>query len=79
MALVLLRRFDSAIEASLARSFLASEGVMSFLFDVENEWHTSPRTMVPVRLMVAEEDLDEAARLLRGADANDPKPMIGAG
>jgi hypothetical protein len=33
MALALLKRFDSSIEASLARSFLENEGIISFLFD----------------------------------------------
>jgi len=79
MALVLLTRFESAIEASLARSYLASEGVTSFLFDVENQWNSSPRVAIPVRLMVAEEDLDEAARLLRAADANHATPRPEAG
>ena len=79
MALVVLKRFDSSIEAALARSYLASEGLMSFLFDVQNEWDTYPRISMPVRLMVAEEDLDEAAFLLRQADANDARPQPGAG
>jgi hypothetical protein len=74
MALVLLKGFDNSIEASLARSFLASEGVMTFLFDVENEWNSFPRIR-PVRLMVPEEDFDEAARLIREADAS---PRSGA-
>jgi len=78
MALVVLKRFESAIEASLARSFLASEGITSFLFDVENQWDTYPRISIPVRLMVAEEDLDEAALLLRGADAKGAQPAQGA-
>ena len=78
MALVVLKRFGSAIEASLARSFLASEGIMSFLFDVENQWDTYPRISFPVRLMVAEEDLDEAAFLLRGTDAKGAKSRQGA-
>ncbi len=73
MALVLLKRFDSAIEASLARSYLASEGIMSFLFDVENQWDTGMRIPVPVRLMVTEEDRDDAARLLRDADAKEAR------
>jgi hypothetical protein len=79
MALVILKRFGSAIEASLARSFLASEGIRSFLFDVENQWDTYPRYAIPVRLMVAEEDLDEAALLLRQADSKDSKRRQGAG
>ena len=69
MALVLLKRFNSAIEASLARSFLATEGLLCFLFDVEDQMDNYPRFGTPVRLMVAEEDLDEAVRLLREVDA----------
>ena len=78
MALVVLRRFDSSIEASLARSFLASEGIMSFLFDVMNEWDTYPRISMPVRLMVAEEDLDDAMLLLGKADASGAVRQTGA-
>jgi hypothetical protein len=78
MALVVLKRFDNSIEASLARSFLESEGITSFLFDVGNEWNTYPRYAMPIRLMVAEEDLDEAALLLRRADAKTAKPQYGA-
>jgi len=78
MALVVLKRFDNSIEAALARSFLASEGIMSFLFDVENQWDTYPRISIPVRLMVAEEDLDEAAFLLRRTDAKSAYPSQGA-
>ena len=77
MALVLLERFDNAVEAALARSFLQSHGIMSFLFDVENDWGTYPRIAVPVRLMVGEENLDEAVRLLRDADARAAKPKRG--
>lgn len=77
MALVVLRRFDSSIEASLARSLLESEGIMSFLFDVMNEWDASPRISMPVRLMVAEEDLDDAGILLREAVASDGAPRTG--
>ena len=71
MALVLLKPFTSAIEASLARSFLASEGIMCFLFDVEDQMDNFPRLAVPVRLMVAEEDLDAAVRLLREVDTGE--------
>jgi hypothetical protein len=78
VALVVLRRFDSSIEASLARSFLASDGIMSFLFDVMNEWDTIPRISMPVRLMVAEEDLDDAMLLLGKADASGAVRQTGA-
>ena len=63
MALVLLRPFSTSMEAAIARSFLLSEGIETFVFDAENEWHTGT-SLVPVRLMVAEEDLELADRLL---------------
>jgi len=60
---------DSSIEASLARSFLENEGIISFLFDGQSQWTAAPPVSIPTRLMVAEEDLEEAVRLLRDADA----------
>ena len=80
MALVELRRFGSSIEASIARSHLLSHGVPSFIFDAENEWDTLDRFDIPVRLMVAEEDLEDAARALAdpGGDS-DPEADDGAG
>lgn len=69
MALSLPRRFESPVEPSLARAFLVSEGIMSFIFDVENQWDTLAPTCRPARLMVPEEDLDDAARLLDEAGA----------
>ena len=63
MALVELARFDSRIEADLARLRLESEGVDAILFDAEaNSFGWGP--MMPVRLMVLEEDRDLAEQLL---------------
>ncbi len=63
MALVELARFDSRIEADLVRLRLLSEGVEAILFDAEmNSFGWGP--MMPVRLMVIEEDHDFAERLL---------------
>jgi hypothetical protein len=63
MALVELTRFDTRIEADLARLRLLSEGVDAILFDAEmNSFGWGP--MMPVRLMVLEEDRDLAERLL---------------
>jgi hypothetical protein len=63
MALVELTRFDARIEADLARLRLLSEGVDAILFDAEmNSFGWGP--MMPVRLMVLEEDRDLAERLL---------------
>ena len=63
MALVELARFDSRIEADLARLRLLSEGVEAILFDAEmNSFGWGP--MMPVRLMVLDEDRDLAEQLL---------------
>jgi hypothetical protein len=73
MALVLLRTFATSIEATMARSRLGAEGIATYLFDVEEQWDTSARFSSPVRLLVAEEDFDEAratlARALEGGFA----------
>jgi hypothetical protein len=63
MALVELARFNNRIEADLARLNLGSEGIEAVLFDAEmNSYGWGP--MMPVRLMVRQEDLDEARDLL---------------
>jgi hypothetical protein len=63
MALVELARFNNRIEADLARLNLGSEGIEAVLFDAEmNSYGWGP--MMPVRLMVLQEDLDEARDLL---------------
>lgn len=63
MGLVELARFQDGTEAELARLHLASEGIEAVLFGADmNSLGLGP--MMPVRLMVLEEDLDEARRLL---------------
>ena len=63
MALVELVRFDTRIEAELAKLLLKFEGVDAVLFDAEmNSFGWGP--MMPVRLMVLEEDRDLAEQLL---------------
>ena len=63
MGLVELARFDNRVEAELARLNLAAEGVEAVLFDAEmNGYGWGP--MMPIRLMVLEEDLPEAQRLI---------------
>ena len=62
--LVEAARFDNRIEAELARLNLEAEGVDAVLFDAEmNSFGWGP--LMPIRLMVIEEDLAEARRLLR--------------
>jgi len=61
--LVEAAQFNSRIEADLARLYLNSEGVQAVLFDTEINYFYGG-LFVPVRLMVLDEDLDAARRLL---------------
>lgn len=63
MSLVKLARFDNRIEAELARLNLEAEGIQAVLFDTEmSSFGWGP--MMPIRLMVLDEELSEARRLL---------------
>ena len=58
-----LGRFQTRTEAELTRLFLASAGIESVLFDAEmNSYGWGP--MMPVRLMVLDDDLELARTLL---------------
>ncbi len=61
--LVEAAQFNSRVEADLARLYLESEGVDSVLFDTEINYSYGGLFM-PVRLMVLDEDLELAKRLL---------------
>ena len=63
MALVEIARFLSPFEAGLAKSVLDAEGIPAILFD-SNSAFTPGLAWVEVRLMVHEDDLAEAQRLL---------------
>jgi hypothetical protein len=56
-------RYNSRVEADLARLYLESEGVESVLFDTEINYFYGGLFM-PVRLMVLDEDLGRARQLL---------------
>ena len=56
-------RYNSGVEADLARLYLESEGVQSVLFDTEIN-HFYGGLFMPVRLMVLDEDLERARELL---------------
>ena len=63
MSLVELARFDNRIEAELARLNLEADGIDAVLFDAEmNSYGWGP--MMPIRLMVIEEDLEPAKAIL---------------
>ena len=61
--LVEAARFNSRVEADLARLYLESEGVESVLFDTEINYFYGG-LLLPVRLMVIDEDLERARQLL---------------
>ena len=63
MSLVELGRYRTRVEADLARLYLDSEGIEAVLFDTEVS-NFMGGLFMPVRLMVLEEDLEEARELL---------------
>ena len=69
--LVEAARYTTRVEADLARLYLESEGVEAVLFDTElsNFYGYFGGVFMPIRLMVLDEDLDEARDLLKDYDA----------
>jgi hypothetical protein len=65
MALVEAARFYNSVEGGMARARLAAEGIDSILFDTEMNWGGLDG-VVPVRLMVDEDDLLPARQCLSG-------------
>ena len=61
--LVEAARFNSRVEAELTRLYLESAGVDAVLFDAEIN-SSYGGLFMPVRLMVLDEDLEFAKRLL---------------
>ena len=66
MALVELGRFDRQ-EAYIVQSRLESEGIMSFVFDAGTSIADGSYLLIPVRVMVDDEDFETARKLLDGA------------
>ncbi len=62
--LVELRRFNKLIEAEIARTFLESHGVGAVVFDSGLNIMEGGGLATAVRLMVLEEDAEQARRLL---------------
>jgi hypothetical protein len=56
-------RFNTRVEADLARLYLESEGIEAVLFDTGINYFYGG-LFLPVRLMVLEEDAERARRLL---------------
>jgi hypothetical protein len=61
--LVEAARFTTRVEADLARLYLESEGIEAVLFDTGISYFYGG-LFQPVRLMVLDEDRDQALRLL---------------
>ncbi len=64
MSLVELARFPNGMEAELIRGRLESAGVHAVCFDAGMNIAESVGLMIPVRIMVLDEDLAEAQGLL---------------
>jgi hypothetical protein len=68
VALVELARYPSSMAAEIARTFLESHGLGAVTFDGGMNIADSAAFAIPVRLMVLDEDYDEAAELLNEAN-----------
>jgi Putative prokaryotic signal transducing protein len=67
VALVELARYPSSIAAEIARTFLESHGVGAVTFDGGMNIADSAAFAIPVRVMVLDEDYEEAVKLLTEA------------
>lgn len=65
MSLVELARYNTRIEADLARLALEAEGIDAVIFDAEANSFFGGGGLIGVRLMVLDEELDEAAAVLK--------------
>ena len=63
MALVELARFHNSFEAGIVHSRLQADGIDSMLFDLNVAMGEGISLLVPIRLMVPEEDEAEARRI----------------
>lgn len=67
-----IREFTDPVLAGLILSFLQDSGVDAVLLDEGASAWSGSQIMVPVRLQVADEQVEEAARLLIEFDAAPP-------
>lgn len=64
--LVELARYSNSLDAGVSRSRLEAEGLHCVLFDAGFSSVEAIGIAIPVRLMVLDEDLDEARAILAG-------------
>lgn len=72
MSLVELRRFSKRIDGEIARTYLESEGVHAVVFDAGLNILEGGGLATAIRLMVLDEDYEEALRLLTASEQPDP-------
>jgi hypothetical protein len=64
VSLIELATYGTRVEADLARLALQAEGIDAVIFDAETNSFFGGGGLVGVRLMVLEEELNEAAKVL---------------
>jgi hypothetical protein len=65
LSLVPLATFGTRVEADLARLALEAEGIDAIIFDAEANSFFGGGGLISVRLMVLDEDFEQAAQILR--------------
>jgi hypothetical protein len=65
LSLVELACYGTRVEADLARLALDAEGIDAVIFDAEANSFFGGGGLISVRLMVLDEDLDQAAEILK--------------
>ena len=65
MSLVELARYGTRVEADLARIALDAEGIDAIIFDAEANSFFGGGGLIGVRLMVLDEEFDDAVAILR--------------
>lgn len=68
MALVELAKFYNSLAAGAAQSRLTADGIDSHIFDINMSWE-GMGAVIPIRLMVDEDDRARALRLLSAPGA----------
>lgn len=68
MSLVEVARYPFGMDAEIARTFLESHGIGAVVFDSGMNLADSAAIAIPVRLMVLDEDFEEAVGKLTEAD-----------